>query len=208
MNILIGTKNAYKATEMAQFLTNIPNLKILYLKNFNFKINVKEDQLTLKENAKKKAKAISKLGNWHVLTSDGGVNIPGLGKRWDILRNQRTVGENKTDLEKANKLLSLMKGLEGEKRRAHYYLALALAQNGKVYWSTQGITDRGYIAKKLPSKKIPPYRWMGHIWYYPQFKKTFNHLNDSEKEKIREVGQKIKNELRERIEKIVSCCKS
>lgn len=80
MDILIGTKNAYKATEMAQFLAGIPNLEILFLKDFDLEINVVEDQATLEGNARKKAKAISKLGNWHVLTSDGGVDIPGLGK--------------------------------------------------------------------------------------------------------------------------------
>jgi len=69
MDILIGTKNAYKATEMAQFLTGIPNLKILFLRDFDLEINVVEDQATLEENARKKAEAISKLGSWHVLAS-------------------------------------------------------------------------------------------------------------------------------------------
>jgi len=203
MDILIGTKNAYKATEMAQFLAGIPNLKILFLKDFDLEVNVVEDQTTLEGNARKKAKAISKLGNWYVLTSDGGVDIPGLGKKWDILRNQRIVGENKTDLEKANKLLSLMRGLRGEERRACYYLALSLAKNGRVVWSVQGITDQGYIVEKPPAGKVPHYRWMGHVWYYPQFKKTFNQLNDLEKEKIRRVGFETRDRLRAKVRELI-----
>ncbi len=199
MDILIGTKNAYKATEMAQFLAGIPNLNILYLKDLGLEIKVEENELTLEKNARKKAKEISSLGSWYVLTSDGGVDIPGLGKKWDILRNQRIVGEDKSDLQKANKLLSLMKGLKGEERKACYYLALALAKDGKVIWSTQGVTDRGYLVEKLSGKKIPQYRWMGHVWYYPQLRKTFNQLNDLEKEKVRKMGLEVRNQLRKKV---------
>lgn len=202
MDILIGTRNAYKATEVAQFLAGIPDLNILYLKDLDLEIKVEENELTLEKNARKKAEAISKLGSWYVLTSDGGVDIPGLGKKWDILRNQRIVGEDKTDLEKANKLLSLMKGLKGEERRACYYLALTLAKDGKVVWSIQGVTDKGYIVEELPSKNIPQYRWMGHIWYYSQFEKTFNQLNDLEKEKVREIGLEVRNELRKKVKEL------
>ena len=138
------------------------------------------------------------------MASDGGVDIPGLADKWDILRNQRIVGENKTDVEKAEKLLELMKGLKGEKRKASYRLALALAIKGSLIWSTEQISDKGYISEELVSREIPPYRWMGQLWYYPQFKKVFNMLNDEEKEIVREQGQGIKQDLRKIINDILS----
>lgn len=128
MDILIGTKNQYKATEMVCFLGNFPDVKIHFWNEFGLEIKVEEDQKTLERNAEKKAIEISKLTGWYVLASDGGVDIPGLGKKWDILRNQRIVGEDKTDLEKADKLLNLMRGLKRGKRKAVYRLALALAR--------------------------------------------------------------------------------
>lgn len=195
MDILIGTKNQYKATELAAFLSNHHGVNIHFWKELNLEIKVEEDQPTLKKNAEKKAIEISKLTEWYVLASDGGVEILGLGKKWDILKNQRIVGENNTDLEKAEKLLDLMKDLKGEKRKASYRLGLALAKNGKLIWSTEQVSDRGYIAEELIDKEIPPYRWMGHLWYYPRYHKVFNKLSETEKEAVRKQGVGIKESL-------------
>jgi len=122
-----------------------------------------------------------------------------LGKKWDILRSQRIVGEDKTDVEKAEKLLNLMKSLRGEKRKASYRLALALAKKSKLVWSTEQITDKGFIAEELFNREIPPYRWMGHLWYYPQFEKVFNQLNEKEKNEVRKQGAGIKRSLRKKL---------
>jgi len=207
MDILIGTKNQYKATEMVSFLGNFPDVKVHYWAEFGLEIKIQEDEKTLKKNAEKKAVEISKLTDWYVLASDGGVDIPGLGGKWDILRNQRIVGENNTDLEKAEKLLNLMKNLKGEKRKAAYHLALALAKKGKLIWGTEQISDRGYIAEKLPDREIPPYRWMSHLWYYPQYNKTIDQLNDEEKEAVRKQGAGIKKSLRRKINEILQFAK-
>lgn len=203
MDILIGTKNQYKATEMESFLGKHSGVNIHFWEELGLEIKIEEDQETLKKNAEKKAIEISRLTDWYVLASDGGVDIPGLGEKWNILRNQRVVGENKTDLEKADKLLDLMEGLRDEERKAAYHLALAIALKGRFIWSTEQISDRGYIVEKLPNREIPPYRWMGHIWYYPQYKKVFNMLSEKEKEEVRKQGIEIKRNLRKVIEKIL-----
>ncbi len=204
MDILIGTRNQYKVAETVSLLGNHPGVNIHFWEEIGLEIKVEENQPTLKKNAEKKAIEISKLTDWYVLASDGGVDIPGLGKKWDILRNQRIVGEDKTDVEKAEKLLSLMKELKGEKRRASYRLALALAKEGNLIWSTEQISDRGYIAEELPDREIPPYRWMGHLWYYPQHQKVFNNLSEEEKEKdVRKRAVGIKRSLRRAIEGIL-----
>ncbi len=202
MDLLIGTKNKYKATEMVSLLEKYPDLNIHFLDELNLNIKIEEDQKTLKKNAKKKAIEISKLTDFYVLTSDGGVDIKGLGEKWNILKNQRTVGEDKTDLEKTDKLLELMQGLKGKNREAVYYLSLALAKNGVLIWSTEQIYDRGYIAEKLPDRQIPQYLWMGHLWYYPQYKKVFNHLTENEKEEVRKQGLGIKTSLRRKLHKL------
>lgn len=208
MEILIGTKNQYKATEMASFLANCPGIKVHFWEEFGLEIKIEEDQPTLKKNAEKKAVEISKLTDWYVLASDGGVDIPGLGGNWDILRNQRIAGEDKADLEKAEKLLGLMKGLKGEKRKASYRLALALAKKGNLVWSTEQIVDKGFISEELPDREIPPYRWMGHIWYYPQHKKVFNNLSEEEKNEVRKQGIGIKRSLRRIIKEILKTNKN
>lgn len=208
MDILIGTKNEYKATEMVYLLGKHKELEVHFLKDINLEIKIKEDQLTLMKNAEKKAVEISKLTDWYILTSDGGVDIPGLGDKWDIMKNQRTVGEDKTDIEKAEKLLEFMKGLKGKDRKASYRFGVALAKKGRVIWSSEQITDWGYISNKLYNNKIPPYRWMSHLWYYPQYKKVFNQLNESEKVEIRKRGKGIQRELRNVIKVMISAGKS
>ena len=163
MNLLIGTRNQYKATEMVSFLEGLKNIKIHYLDEIVEKIIVEENQDTLEANARKKALEISKYTDWYVLSSDGGVDIPGLGNKWDIMKNQRTVGETKTDKEKVDFLISLMSGLKGEDRKCTYRLALALAKNGNPLWTFEDVTDVGYIIEKQQNTDIPPYRWMGHV---------------------------------------------
>ena len=203
MDILIGTKNQYKATEMVFFLGNLPGVNIHSWEEADLEIKIKENQSTLKKNAEKKAIEISKLTDWYVLASDGGFNVPGLEKKWGRLRNQRIVGEDKTDVEKAEKLLDLMKGLKGEKRKVSNRLALALAKKGKLIWSTEQISDRGYISEELPDREIPAYSWVGHLWYYPQHKKVFNKLSNEEKNEVRKQGAGIKRSLRKAIKGIL-----
>ena len=202
MDILIGTRNQYKATEMAYFLKDIKGIKIYFLNETKITDSVDEEEATLRANAEKKAVEISKHTDWHVLCSDGGVEIPGLGDRWDMQKNQRTVGENKSDREKVNVLFDLMKGLEGENRRCSYQLALALAKNGELLWSHQEVTDEGYIIERPDDSEIPPYRWMGHLWYYPELKKTFNQMDENERNEVRKQGDKLKNELQQFLRKV------
>jgi len=185
-------------------LGRFSGLNIHFLDDLNLTIKIEEDQKTLRKNAKKKATEISKLTDFYVLASDGGVDIPLLGEKWDILKNQRTVGEDKTDVEKANKLLDLMQSLKGESRKAIYYLSLALAKNGILIWSTEQIYDKGYIAEELPDRNISQGLWMGHLWYYPKFKKVFNKLTEKEKEEVRKQGLGIKRSLRKKISEIMS----
>jgi len=203
MDIVIGTRNAYKSKEMIWFLGDNPKIKIHSLDELNIHIKVEEDQESLIKNAEKKAKELSKLTDYFVLASDGGVDIPGLGNKWNFFKSQRTVGENNTDLVKVQYLLRLMKDLKGAKREVTNYLALALAKNGKVLWSNEEITDRAFIAKDLINENIPKYRWMGHIWYYPKHKKVFNQLNKNELADVRKQGKKLQISLQKQLEKII-----
>jgi len=203
MNILIGTKNPYKSGEMEYLLTGIPNVNIHFLQDTDINLNIEEDGKSLTENAEKKAIEISKHTDMYVLASDGGTDIPGLGDKWDMLRNQRTVGENNTDLEKVKKLLSLMDGLKGEERKVICYLSVALAYKGNLIWSTEGMNDNGYIIDELTSEDVPLGRWMGHVWYYPQFKEVNTKITEEEKIEVRSQEEGIKMKLRKVIEGLI-----
>lgn len=195
MEILIGTKNAYKVGEMVFLLEGLKNVNIHFLKDQDFNIQVEEDEKSLKDNAAKKAIEISQKTNLLTLASDAGVDIPALGEKWNFLKSQRMVGQEKSDLEKVKTLLKIMEGLQGEDRRIENYLALALAKNGKLLWVDEDITERGYVTEDLVDENIPENRWLGHIWYYHEFNKVFNKLNDIELIKVREQSKNLKKSL-------------
>jgi len=202
MDILIGTRNPYKSAEMVNFIENLKDIKIHYLDEIKKNIKIEEDQNSLKGNANKKAIEISKYCDYLVLASDGGVDISGLGEKWNILKNQRTVGENKNDREKVNILIGLMARLEREDRKCTYHLALALAKQGQLIWSFEDIYDQGYIVEKPANKKIPIGKWMGFIWFYPQFQKVFTELNKKEVKEVRKQGNRIKENLQQKLKSI------
>ncbi len=184
---------------MEYFLKGIPNVSIHFLKDMDIDVEVEEDGVTLKENAEKKAKELSKYTDMYVLASDAGNDIPSLGDRWDVLRNQRIVGHDNTDLEKVNRLLDIMKDLKGEDRKATHRFALALGKGGEVLWSDEDVIGYGYITEDLVDEDIPIYKWFGHVWYYPKYKKVFNYLTEKELEEVREEGKGMK----ERLEKVI-----
>lgn len=196
VDILIGTKNPYKAGVMEYMLSDIDGVNIHFLKDSNIDIEIEEDGSSLIDNAKKKAIEISKYTDWYVLTSDGGVDIQSLGSKWDILRNQRIVGHKNDDRTKIIKILELMKDIKKEDRKVEYHLALALALKGKIVGVLEDITDRGYIVEKMPESDIPSGMWMGHIWYYPKFQKTLTQLKGIELNEVNKQGDVLKEGLK------------
>ncbi len=155
----------------------------------------KKTKFHLKATLKKKP--LKFLNSCFVLASDGGADIPSLGNKWNVLRNQRITGENKTDQEKINFLLNLMKELKGEERKCIDYLALALAKDGKLIWSFEDIYDSGYIIEKPSNKEIPTGKWMSFVWFYPRFQKVYTDLNQQELSEVRKQGNKIKENLQQ-----------
>ncbi len=203
MDILIGTKNNYKVDELRFYLEDMKFIKVHLLRDQDIEVDILEDGNTLEENAQKKAIEISKKTKFLVLASDGGVDIPALNQDWNFLKNERTIGKEKSDVQKAEKLLKLMKGLDNEERRVEFHHALALAKKGKLLWSNEKVVERGYIAKKLPDKNIPEDKWLSHIWYYPEFGKVFNKLDEYELGKVREQSRELKKSLQKKIKEIL-----
>ena len=95
-----------------------------------------------------------------------------------------------------------MKGIKREDRKVEYHLALALALEGKIVGVLEGITDRGYIIEKMPKGDIPFGMWMGHIWYYPKYQKTFTQLNEIQLNEANSQGDVLKEGLKKLIQGI------
>lgn len=197
MELLIGTANSFKIKESHWFLEGLPQLSIHPLSEISDIPEIEEDGETLVENSNKKASILSTLTPHIVLTSDAGVAIPGLGKNWDYRRPKRNVGENSTAEERMNKLLSMMSGLSGEQRRVEYTMALSLAQNGQILWSKEFFGYSGYIVDEIKYVPDKNDRWMGSLWYLPEFKRVEVKLNPEQLEKLRDQQLPVREELHE-----------
>jgi XTP/dITP diphosphohydrolase len=195
MDILVATNNAFKIDEMEWFLRGIPDISIHYLKELENVPDVEEDGETLEENAIKKAVVISKLTDWIVMTSDVGIRIDALGESWDYRRPRRILGEHATEVEKVQRMMELMKGLEGEDRKAGYPLALALARDGRLLWSKEFISYEGYIVSEPDLEGIGQNRGMGRMWYLPKFDTTEDKLTPEQRDQLRDIQEPVREEI-------------
>lgn len=110
---------------------------------------------TFADNACEKAVVASRLAPGALaLASDGGLEIPALGARWDPLRTARFTAV--ADLrEKALRLIELAKDLRADARAARWTEALAVARDGRVLasWTEHG--PRCFVATRVPQSASP-----------------------------------------------------
>lgn len=118
-----------------------------------------------------KALHYSHAANSLAIASDGGLNIPALGDRWDPLQTHRFAGEDASEEERARALLKMMEGLHGDQRRAFFVEAVALAHRGDLLgeWEAQG--EDALVAEAMPDRLIPGF-WAGSLLYYPRLGKS------------------------------------
>ena len=156
-----------------------------------------EDGASFADNARQKAEAWSAAaGGMLTLASDGGLEIPALGERWQALRTRRNAGEGADNAERIRHLLDLMRDLHGEGRRARWHEALALAQGGAALhvWTASG--DGGLIVEQAPPDPADDPFWTERIRYYPDAAKPYHDLNADELAALDTVWPRLRAEVR------------
>lgn len=125
MELLVATKNRKKLEEIKEILKGL-DLKITSLADYQGLPRIKEDGLTFKENAVKKAVKVARYTKKLCLGEDSGLCVNALSGKPGIY-SSRFSGKDKNDLKNNLKLLKSLSGLPLHKRRAHYTCAVALA---------------------------------------------------------------------------------
>ena len=92
--ILIATNNKHKREKLRWIVKGFFN-QIEFPENLPTKIRIEESGSTFSQNASLKAVAYSKIYDGLTIATDGGIDIPSLGKSWDSLKTRRFVGEEK-----------------------------------------------------------------------------------------------------------------
>ncbi len=121
--MLFATNNLNKVLEVE----NILNKKILSLKDININIDIEENGKTFEENAIIKAQKIYELTKIPTISEDSGLEIPILNG-FPGVKTNRFLGKNKTDSDRNQKILEMMKD---KKNRTCYFTSSFAYYDGK-----------------------------------------------------------------------------
>jgi len=193
LEILIATNNFGKVKEIKNIL-NIPEVKILTMKDFPNLPKVEEDGKTYQENALKKARKISEYTGKICLADDSGLEI-------DYLKGEPGIYSSRwgnSDKERVNKVLKLLENVPKNKRNAKFVcVAVLVFPNGKIYMVKEEC--KGSITFKPKGEHGFGY---DPIFLVPEYEKTFAELGDKIKNRISHRGKAMRR-MMDRINKIV-----
>lgn len=142
MKIIIATNNQGKVREFRQILEPL-GYEPVSLKEAGINIDIVEDGETFAENAHIKAQAIYEICNCPVLADDSGLEIEFLGGAPGIY-SARYAGEDATDEDRCNKILSELEGVDTSLRSARFVCALYCILDDETEYSVLG-TFSGFI---------------------------------------------------------------
>ena len=143
MIVLLATRNRGKLSELGTLLTGSP-LELKMPEDAGAKMpEVKEDGMTFKDNAVKKAKALAAASGQWALADDSGLEVEVLGGAPGV-RSARFAGDNAGDDANVRKLLKILRSARN--RKAKFRCVLALAKPTGEVLTADGFLD-GEIGK-------------------------------------------------------------
>jgi XTP/dITP diphosphohydrolase len=124
MKFVLASQNKHKAKEIENILGE--GFSIITMDETDAcGIDIIEDGETFEENALIKARTVAKITNLPTIADDSGICVDYLGGKPGI-RTARFAGENATDDQNIDKLLSELDGVPEEKRNAHFSCCIAV----------------------------------------------------------------------------------
>ena len=187
--ILIASKNIDKINEIKSIL----NLDLISLKDLKEVKEIEETGNTFAENALIKAKYYYSLFLMPVIADDSGLVVPALNGEPGIF-SARYAGENANYQDNNMKLLSAMKKLKREQRKA-FFICHAVYYEKNILIETQGKTT-GIILKKPQGLNGFGY---DPLFFLPKKGKSYAELSSTEKNKVSHryiAFKKLKENLR------------
>jgi XTP/dITP diphosphohydrolase len=184
--IVIATRNADKKRELGKLLKGL-GIKIVSLDRYPGCPEVKEGSRSFRENAIRKAMAVSKFTRRIALADDSGLETAALNGKPGIC-SSRFAGKGATYAQNNQKLLRLLKGKKARQRAAQFRCIVAVCDYPRLVGVAEG-TIRGRIAD-LPQGRYG----FGYdpVFIIPRYQKTFAQLKPSLKNKISHRAQALK----------------
>jgi non-canonical purine NTP pyrophosphatase (RdgB/HAM1 family) len=146
MKFVLSTNNEGKLKEISKILGSL-GIEIYTPKNLGFKMQEPEETgKTFKENAKIKALAAYDLIGLPTIADDSGLEVDALGGKPGIY-SARFAGENASEQENTEKLLSELKNVPAHKRTARHVCCICcILSDGKEFFADGTIS--GSIAER------------------------------------------------------------
>lgn len=183
--LLVATTNPGKKGEIEEELHHIP-LKILSLADLNITAPCPETGASFMENAKEKSLFYSQFWEGLTLAEDSGLEIDYLKGAPGIF-SARFSGPRATDKENNAKVLSLLRGVPYEKRKARFVSCMVLSVNQEMITQISGRVN-GYVS--LEEKGAFGFGY-DPLFFYPPFNRTFGELPPGKKNKVSHRGRAL-----------------
>ena len=149
--LIVATRNRNKTREIQQILG--PKFELRDLTAYPEISEIVESGKSFEENAKLKAIAVSKELSGLVIADDSGLEVAALDGAPGIY-SARYAGDKATDKENIDRLLGELGriGAQRNQRRARFRCVLALARNGQMLGTFEGIADGAIVDQPRGSR--------------------------------------------------------
>lgn len=135
MKVILASNNKNKIREMAQILEPF-GMEVISQREAGADFEVEESGTTFRENAEIKAAAVFERLNAPVIADDSGLMVDALGGAPGVY-SHRYAGENATDKDRCEKLLSELAGVPEEKRTARFICEICfIDEKGEKHFFT------------------------------------------------------------------------
>jgi XTP/dITP diphosphohydrolase len=185
--LIVATRNAHKTREIQEILG--PKFEVRGLSEDDMVAEIYESGKSFEENAKIKAITVSRQLQGLVIADDSGLEVEALGGAPGIY-SARYGGESTANKEKIARVLDALARIsaKGDRRKARFRSVLALARDGKILGTFEGIV-KGRIAD-CPRGACG----FGYdpIFVPDGFERTFGELSPELKNSISHRGQAVR----------------
>jgi len=181
--LLLATTNQGKAAEYRDLLNGL-DFEIVTLDQAGISREADESFNTFEENARHKAAFYAELGGLLTLADDSGLEVDALGGEPGV-RSSRYAGDNATDADRVDFLLTKLKDIPYQERTARFRCVIAVARPGGQIETAEGACD-GYIATEPRGHNGFGY---DPVFYLPEYGKTIAELPPEIKNRISHRGR-------------------
>ena len=149
--LIVATRNRNKTREIQQILG--PKFELRDLTAYPEISEIVESGKSFKENANLKAIAVSKELSGLVIADDSGLEVVALDGAPGIY-SARYAGDKATDKENIDRLLGELGriGAQRDQRRARFRCVLALARNGQMLGTFEGVAEGAIVDQPRGSR--------------------------------------------------------